>query len=81
MGAGAVNLIHNERTKLLALALNAAATSAFTVGVLAPVAATFYDLGPSREAPKTVILGAGLWIGAAVMLHLAARRVLGWLKP
>jgi MFS-type transporter involved in bile tolerance (Atg22 family) len=74
-------LIHNERTKLLALALNAAATSAFTVGVLAPVAAAFYDLGASRKAPGVVVLGAFLWIGAAVVLHLAARRVLGWLKP
>jgi hypothetical protein len=27
-----VSLIHNERTKLLALAFNTAATSAFTVG-------------------------------------------------
>ena len=76
-----MSLIHNERVKLLALAFNTAATSAFTVGVLAPVAATFYDLGPSREAPRTVMLGAVLWIGASVVLHLAGRRVLGWLKP
>ncbi len=40
-----VSLVHNERVKLLALVLNAAATSAFTFGVLAPVAAAFYDLG------------------------------------
>ena len=76
-----MSLIHNERVKLLALAFNTAATSAFTVGVLAPVAAAFYDFGPSRDAPRTVILGALLWIAAAVMLHLAGRRVLGWLKP
>lgn len=76
-----MSLIHNERVKLLALAFNTAATSAFTVGVLAPVAATFYDLGTSREAPRTVVLGALLWIGASVVLHLAGRRVLGWLKP
>jgi MFS-type transporter involved in bile tolerance (Atg22 family) len=76
-----VSLIHNERTKLLALAFNTAATSAFTVGVLAPVAAAVYDLGASRQPPKAVILGAFLWIGASVVLHLAARRVLGWLKP
>ena len=73
--------IHNERVKLLALAFNTAATSSFTVGVLAPVAAAFYDFGPSREAPKTIFLGALLWIGASVVLHLAGRRVLGWLKP
>ena len=76
-----MSLIHNERTKLLALAFNTAATSAFTVGVLAPVAAAFYDFGASRQPPKAVILGAFLWIGASVVLHLAARRVLGWLKP
>ena len=76
-----MSLIHNERVKLLAFAFNTAATSAFTVGVLAPVAATFYDLGPSRVAPRTVVLGALLWIGASVVLHLAGRRVLGWLKP
>jgi uncharacterized protein YaiE (UPF0345 family) len=75
-----VSLIHNERVKLLALAFNTASTSAFTVGVLAPVAAAFYDFGPSREAPKTVVVGAFLWIGASVVLHLAGRRVLGWLK-
>ena len=40
-----VSLVNNERVKLLALVLNAAATSAFTFGVLAPVAAAFYDLG------------------------------------
>ena len=76
-----MSLIHNERTKLLALAFNTVATSAFTVGVLAPVAAAVYDLGASRQPPKAVILGAFLWIGASVVLHLAARRVLGWLKP
>jgi uncharacterized membrane protein YgdD (TMEM256/DUF423 family) len=80
MEAAAVSLIHNERVKLLALAFNTAATSAFTVGVLAPVAAAFYDLGTARVSPRTVMLGACLWIGASVMLHLAGRRVLGWLK-
>jgi hypothetical protein len=49
--------------------------------VLAPVAAAFYDLGTSRQPTEAVILGAFLWIGASVVLHLAARRVLGWLKP
>ncbi len=76
----ALSLIHNERVKLLALAFNTAATSSFTVGVLAPVAAAFYDFGSSREAPRTVVVGAILWITASVVLHLAGRRVLGWLK-
>lgn len=76
-----MSLIHNERVKLLALAFNTAATSAFTVGVLAPVAAAFYDFGPTRDGHGPVFLGAILWIGAAVVLHLAGRRVLGWLRP
>ena len=76
-----MSLIHNERTKLLALAFNSAATSAFTVGVLAPVAAAFYDFGTSRQPPEAVILGVFLWLGASVVLNLAARRVLGWLEP
>lgn len=76
-----MSAIHNERVKLLALAFNTAATSCFTVGVLAPVAAAFYDFGPSHGAPRSVVLGAVLWITASVVLHLAGRRVLGWLKP
>ena len=76
-----MSLIHNERTKLLALAFNTAATSAFAVGVLAPMAAAFYDFGNLRQPLEAVILGAFLWIGTSVVLHLAARRVLGWLKP
>ena len=39
-----MSLIHNERTKLLATALNAAAGSSFTVGVLVPIAAAFYNV-------------------------------------
>ena len=50
-----MSLIQNERTKLLALAFNTAATSAFTVGVLAPVATALYDFGISRQSPKAVI--------------------------
>jgi hypothetical protein len=34
-----MNLVENEQTKLLAAALNAAATSSFTIGV--PAAAAF----------------------------------------
>lgn len=40
-----MSLIANEQTKLTAAALNTAATSSFTVGVLAPVAAAFYNVG------------------------------------
>lgn len=76
-----MSLIHNERIKLTATALNAAAGSSFTVGVLAPMAAAFYSLGSTTGVGlETVILGAVIWILTAVALHLAARHVLGGLK-
>mgnify|MGYP000848162164 CR=1 FL=1 len=77
-----MSAIENERTKLTAAALNTAATSSFTVGVLAPVAAAFYNLGGAVHVPVLVLmLGAFLWFTAAAALHMAARFVLGGLKP
>lgn len=76
-----MSLVQNERTKLLAAALNTAATSSFTVGVLAPIAAVFYNFGGSSEVPlSTIVIGAVGWISAAVALHLAARWVLKGLE-
>jgi hypothetical protein len=76
-----VSLIHNERTKLLATALNSAAGSSFAVGVLAPIAAAFYSVsGTSSIGLGTIIIGVVIWLFTAAALHLAARRVLGGLK-
>jgi hypothetical protein len=76
-----MSLIHNERTKLLASALNAAAGSSFAVGVLAPIAASFYNVsGTSGVALWTIIIGVVIWFFTAAALHLAARRILGGLK-
>jgi hypothetical protein len=36
------NLIHNERTKLLANLLNTMANAGFAVGIAAPIAAVFF---------------------------------------
>lgn len=72
-----MSLIHNEKTKLLAGALNTAATSSFTIGVLAPLAAAFYDLANRPVAASTLLLGTAVWFSSAVALHLAARLVLG----
>ena len=74
------DLIHNERTKLFAAALNTAATSSFTVGALARVAAVFYGSGPTELRLPYLVLGAGGWICLAVVLHLLAQRVLGGLR-
>jgi hypothetical protein len=77
-----MSLIENERTKLFATALNTSATSCVTVGLFTPLAALLYNLGGAREAIGfgTVVIGFGLWLSAAAILHLAARRVLGGLK-
>ncbi len=70
-------LVHNERVKLTASALNTAATSSFTVGVVAPIAAALYSFGPTALPVGALVLLAVAWLGAAVALHLAAPRVLG----
>jgi hypothetical protein len=75
------NIVYNERTKLLATALNAAAGSSFAVGVLAPIAVAFYSVrGSSGISLRTIILGVVIWLFSAAALHLAARHVLGGLK-
>ncbi len=74
-----MSLIHNEQTKLLATALNEAAGSSFTVGVLAPIAAAFYS-GTTAFPLLTIVIGVIIWFFAASVLHLAARRVLKGLK-
>lgn len=73
--------IRNEQTKLLAGALNTAATSSFTVGVLAPLAAAFYSVGSTPVGLPTLLIGTSIWLFAAVVLHLAARQVLRTLQP
>jgi hypothetical protein len=70
----AADTVHNERTKLLANALDRASTTCFTVGIVTPGAGYLYNVSGFRSA-------VGLGIVAAVFLHLAARRALGGLRP
>jgi hypothetical protein len=77
---GGMSLVENEQTKLLAGALNTAATSSFAIGVLAPMAAAFYSVGTTRVPVPTVVLGIVIWLSAAVTLHFGARQVLKALK-
>lgn len=74
-------VVHNERLKLLANLLNTMAGSSYAVGVAAPVAAAvFYRVGSPGLSVVTVAAGAAAWLGIAVVLHLAAQRVLGGLR-
>lgn len=74
------DLVENERTKLLAGALDRASTAYFTVGVLAPVAAAIYGAGSFGLGPIASALVALVWILAAVALHWLARVILGALR-
>lgn len=78
-----MTLIHNERVKLTATALNGAALACFTVGIATPLAAVFYNLGGIGTTLRvpTLIIGLVLWLFAALVLHLGARKVLGDLRP
>jgi len=67
----------DEQTKLRAAALNTVATSSFTVGILAPIGATFYNVNGQVGIPvNTLAIGVAIWFFAAIALHLAANFVL-----
>jgi hypothetical protein len=74
-------IIHNERRKLFATMLNTLASSSCTIGVLTPIAAgVFYGTAPKGLGVGWIIVGVVSWLGAAVVLHNRARRVLGGLR-
>lgn len=77
-----MSLVHNERTKLLANALDRASTACFTVGVATPAAGFLYNLGGLRESASGLALAGGFagFFLVAVALHLLARRLLGGLQ-
>lgn len=74
-----MSLVDNERTKLLASALDRASTACLTVGVLAPIAAAFYTSAGPPIGP--LLIGVFAWMSAAGILHWAARWVLRTLRP
>ncbi len=74
-----MHTIHNARVTLLANLLNTMAGSSFTVGVAAPVAATFF-YNPAGLSLTSVAVGAAAWITIATVLHLTAQRFLGGLR-
>jgi hypothetical protein len=77
-----MSLIPNERTKLLANALDRASTACFTVGIATPAAGFLYNIGGLREGLGWPILAVGFagWFSGALALHLIARRALGRLE-
>lgn len=82
MSENRAELIRNERTKLLANALDRASTVCFTVGIATPAAGFLYNFGGFRAIGAVPLLALGLlgWIFGAVALHLLAARVLKGLE-
>jgi hypothetical protein len=70
-------LIHNERTKLLANALDRLSTASVAAGFIAPVSSLIGNNSPGITV--AVAISTGAWLSASVILHLAARRALGGL--
>jgi hypothetical protein len=66
-----MSLIHNERTKLTANALDRTSTALFGVGVLGQA----FALVPKNEGWLSLV-SIVVWFFAAIGLHLSARRVL-----
>lgn len=75
-----MSLIHNERMKLLATALNNTAVATVITAVVAPF------VGLLNGASSTAlnlwwVFSGGLWFLVGIGLHLIALAVLGRLRP
>jgi hypothetical protein len=75
-----VSLIHNERLKLRANALDRASTACLAVGFLGPVVAFMYGVGDGGTPRLILAVGSTIWLSAAVALHLLSWRSLGGLR-
>lgn len=73
-----VSLVENERTKLLATALNNLGVATIITGVVAPVATALYGTAHPAYWWFTI---AVVWIIVGLALHVLAQMVLGKLKP
>jgi hypothetical protein len=77
-----MSLVHNERIKLTAAAIDRASTAIFVVGFLGPGVATFYTDGVTSSGhAQSLIAGGGICVIVSLVLHFVARSVLRGLKP
>ena len=72
----ATRVVHNERAKLLANALDRASTACLTVGIATPIASYLYCLGRAGLEPWFLFAACYVWLCAAFGLHWVARRML-----
>jgi hypothetical protein len=73
-----MSLVHNERIKLLATALNNTAVAIFAAAIIAPVAGFLY--GSIQTASVWWALMGLAWFLGGLSLHITAQLVLGRLR-
>lgn len=74
-----VDVIHNERTKLLASGLNTLGAASVGAGVIVPAAGSEFGLPSYSFGWPLIVLGV-LWLLTGGVLHYCARLVLGGLR-
>lgn len=73
------HLIENEKTKLLASALDRVSTGVFLVGIVGPFAAIIYKTAPSL-GDDALLLSIFCWFTGGVIIHKGAQKVLETLR-
>lgn len=73
--------IENERTKLTATAINNLALAFAVAGFVAPLVGYSFGLSSAPPASAGTIVVSFVWLTAAIVLHIAARRFLRNLRP
>lgn len=71
-----MSLVQNERTKLLATALNNVAVATVVTALIAPAATFLYGAGAPGRGGWWIAIGLA-WLAGGIILHLAAQWVLG----
>jgi hypothetical protein len=77
-----MSLVHNERIKLTAAAIDRLATAMFVVGFLGPLSATVFGSSSTNIAFHSILdyVEGAFWLAVGVALHMIARHVLNGLK-
>jgi hypothetical protein len=75
-----MSLVENERTKLLATALNNLGVATVITGAVAPSVAALYGATPPGTGHWWFLVAGG-WLMAGFGLHVLAQVNLGRLKP
>ena len=74
-----MSLIHNERRKLTATALNGLAVTTMAAGFIAPIVAVSYGVSTVSGSLYFAAVGV-IWFLVAIGIHIAAIGLLGGLK-